>query len=43
MALLDLQEMEIPEAPNGALTASWGDSNSEWGGYGSGLSLLLCG
>ncbi|MGH3764868.1 MAG: SapB/AmfS family lanthipeptide [Pseudonocardiaceae bacterium] len=41
MALLDLQEMEIPEAPGGALMASWSDSNSNGGE--SNISLLLCG
>jgi SapB morphogen precursor RamS len=41
MVLLDLQDMEIPEAPSGALTASWSDSNS--GGGESDISLLLCG
>jgi hypothetical protein len=40
MALLDLQEMEVAEAQNGALMASFGDSDSHGGG--SGLSLLLC-
>ncbi|MDT7712634.1 MAG: Lanthionine-containing peptide SapB precursor RamS [Pseudonocardiales bacterium] len=41
MALLDLQDMELPEALGGAM-ASWDDSNSHGGG-GSDLSLLLCG
>jgi Lanthionine-containing peptide SapB precursor RamS len=41
MTLLDLQDMELPEALSGALMASWDDSNS--GGGESNLSLLLCG
>jgi hypothetical protein len=41
MALLDLQEMELPEVSGDPLMASFGDSNSHGSG-GSVLSLLLC-
>ncbi len=41
MALLDLQELEVPEAPSGPLSPEFGSSHSCGGG--SNASLLLCG
>ena len=41
MALLDLQDMELPEVSGDPLMASIGDSSNSHGG-GSVLSLLLC-
>ncbi|HEX6404124.1 MAG TPA: SapB/AmfS family lanthipeptide [Pseudonocardiaceae bacterium] len=41
MALLDLQEMELPEVTGDPLMAGFSDSNSHGSG-GSTLSLLLC-
>ena len=41
MALLDLQDLELPEASRDPLMASFSDSDSDSHG-GSSLSLLLC-
>jgi hypothetical protein len=41
MALLDLQEMDLPEVMGDPLMAGFSDSNSHGSG-GSILSLLLC-
>jgi len=42
MALLDLQDLELPEATRDPLMASFSDSDSDSHGGGSVLSLLLC-
>ncbi|HKS52057.1 MAG TPA: SapB/AmfS family lanthipeptide [Pseudonocardiaceae bacterium] len=42
MALLDLQEMELPEVSGDPLMASIGDSNSHGSGGFSLISILIC-
>ena len=42
MALLDLQDLELPEASRDPLMASFSDSDSDSNSHGSSISLIIC-